>query len=196
MSGRGRIPVIDKSVVTDILLKFKNLILLPGDKVLSKTSVVWVQISEELNRKKSSLSLYAYVCDNRHGIRDLLNDRPTASRKAVPQKELIDLSANDISVNTTTESDYGDEIKSYVLSMSRHTFEQMVTDKIYKGRRAKKLIPGVWQKEISERLWNQTKLKCGFHFKYHHLTSDLTSGSIAGEFSDSFIVRHFSVNRL
>lgn len=187
MSVRGRIPLIDKSVLTEILLKFKCDILLPGDKILSKTSVVWSQISEELDRKKSSQSLYTYVCLNKHGIRDLLNDRPGGPKEVAPDHKLhdesADVSTKENSFNSTIESDNAEETKSYVLSMSKHSFDQMVMDKIEKRRHVKRFIPGVWQKEISERLWNHTKLKCGFHFKYYHITTDLTSGSIAGETS-------------
>lgn len=75
-----------------------------------------------------------------------------------------------VTVRTVTKNDTFTQV-TCILTISKHTFDQMVVEKMYKARRVKKLL---------ERLWNNTKLKCGFNFKSHYLNSDATSGSMEG----------------
>lgn len=185
MTRTGRIPLIDPSIVVSTLFNYKEIILLANDKILSKTHSIWKQISEELEGKKSSSSLYSFVCDNKHGIRDLLNSREKVKKNDVPSNAIDDKNVESVedcdnSFNSSFEAD-NPEIVKHILSMSRKNFNAMTTDKMYKGRKVKKLLPGVWQQKISELLWNYTKMSCGFNYKWHYLNNDLDSGSIHGE---------------
>lgn len=173
---RGRIPKIDSSIVIDIILKYKEVVLLPNDKIISKTNPIWMQISEELDRKKSSASLYSFVCDNKYGIRDLLNNR----KVDIKINNSINLNDSSSTINSTIEND-SEENSECVISMPRQNFDNLIIEKVYKGRRVKKLSPGLWQREISERLWNNTRMHCGFNFKWHHISNDMSSGSIHGK---------------
>lgn len=146
---------------------------------MSKSDIVWSRISEDLGKKKSGNSLYTFVCNNKHGVRDVLNNKKVEVLRAPSQQQSNEKAMDDSSSNSSMDVDE-EFIKTITLSMSRHHFNQMVADKTYKSRCVKKLMPGVWQKEVSERLWNATKLRCGFHFKNNYLNNDLTSGSIKG----------------
>lgn len=67
-----------------------------------------------------------------------------------------------------------------LLILTQKDFDSMVIEKKYGKRLYKKLDPGVYQKKISDLIWDKTHMKCGFDFKYHHLSWDLMTGSIKG----------------
>lgn len=169
MIRRGRPPLVDKEKMINILLKYKTEILLPGDKIISQQDDVWKRVSEELEGKKLPASLHSYVCNNKDSIRDLLNNRERRQEKFEPAS-----APNRNNFSLSTDSDASDssevnETKRITISMKMSAFKKLVKCKRYKNREVLKLEPGVWQHEISERLWNAAKMKCGFNYKYRFI---------------------------
>uniref|UniRef100_A0A6P7G042 Uncharacterized protein LOC114334561 n=1 Tax=Diabrotica virgifera virgifera TaxID=50390 RepID=A0A6P7G042_DIAVI len=182
MSGPGRPRVIDREEITEKLLLYKSEIILLGDKVLSKNDHLWEKISEELGGKKTAKSLHSYVSCNKDGIRDLMNGREKSEK--VPRFRESD-QPNSSACDATFEENLYDaediiETKNCTISMKMSNFKALAQTKNHKNRSVVKLKPGVWQQEISERIWNATKLKCGFNFKNHYLSADLSTGSAKG----------------
>lgn len=82
--------------------------------------------------------------------------------------------SDSLSDKSLNESDSIIRTEKVTISMKKTAFQKFAKIKNYKQRKVMKLEPGVWQNEISERLWNATKLKCGFNFK------NLSAGSAKG----------------
>lgn len=73
--------------------------------------------------------------------------------------------------------------------MSRREYDAIIVEKrsVVKKKsggyihcRKKVFKPGVYQKILSEKIWNATHASCGYNFKNHFLDSDATSGSLNG----------------
>lgn len=71
--SRGRPPSIDKKLIIEAVLKYKNRIVRENDNlILSETDSVWTVISEELSNIIKPSSIYSYVVNNRFDLRQLL----------------------------------------------------------------------------------------------------------------------------
>lgn len=192
MNGPGRPRLIESQLVIDKLLLYKTQIIFPGDKVLSKKNSLWQRISDELEGKKSAQSLHSYVCNNIGGVRDLINGKETCENKSPPVC-VSDSNTNNC-FDTSSDSELTDDetgttkkVQKVTLSMNMNVFKNLVNKKKYRNRKVLKLESGVWQNEISERLYSETKLKCGFNFKNHYLSMDLSTGSAKGMYL--FLIR-------
>lgn len=181
MARPGRPPLVDKEKLINTLLKYETQIVLPGDKIVSQQDHVWQTVSEELEGKKLPASLHSYVCNNKDSVRELLNNRERRQEKF--QHASAPNENNSSSFEDSDASEISEIVKSkkITISMKISEFEKLVTRKKYKNREVLKLEPGAWQHQISERVWNATKMKCGFNYKYHHLSADLSSGSAKGK---------------
>lgn len=181
MSRPGRPSLVDKEKVINTLLKYKTQIVLPGGKIVSQQNNVWTTVSEELEWKKLPASLHSYVCNNKDSVRDLLNNRERRQEKSQHAIAPNGNNSSSFEDSDSSETSETDQTKHITISMKMSAFEELVIRKKYKNREVLKLEPGVWQHQISERLWNETKMKCGFNFKYHHLSADLSRGSAKGK---------------
>ena len=95
-----RTPRIASNIVIEKLLTYKDYILLPDGKILSKQNSIWTQISEELDKTKSAATLYSFVCDNKFNVRDLLNGKPFTKIQDRSKNELL----NDSSFLDTSDT--------------------------------------------------------------------------------------------
>lgn len=71
----GRPHRIDKSALTEVLLKYKNEIVKEDCRIISKSDSIWIRIGTELNNIMTPIALYTFVACNKFGIRDKLCDR-------------------------------------------------------------------------------------------------------------------------
>lgn len=124
------------------------------------------------------------VCNNTDGVRDLLNGREKSEKPYRSRLSDFSDSVSDyLSDTTLNNSQKIIGTQRVTISMKKTAFMKMAKVQNYKKKKVVRLEPGVWQNEISERLWNATKLKCGFNFKNHYLSSDLSTGSAKGMYS-------------
>lgn len=93
MSKRGRPPKTDPVQVVQTILEFANEIVLPNNKIVSKTSDVWGRISDSLGGQKSAAGLYTFVSDNCYEVRKqffslLLDDSQDGDKVTVNLSQL------------------------------------------------------------------------------------------------------------
>jgi len=64
---RGKKPKIDRDLLTEVLLKYKNQIILPDFRIISKSHSIWIEISKKIEGKKLPIALYTYVSCDKYG---------------------------------------------------------------------------------------------------------------------------------
>jgi len=74
MSQRERKSKIDWDLLTQVLLKHRNEIMVPDFRIISKKHQVWTKISEEMGIVRKPLTLYTYTACSKYGIRAKLNE--------------------------------------------------------------------------------------------------------------------------
>lgn len=72
MPARGRSAKIDKNVLIDVLINYKDRLIRDGQKVVSKCDAIWITIAKELKNQLTPLSLYTFVTCNRYNVREKL----------------------------------------------------------------------------------------------------------------------------
>jgi len=60
MPARGR-PKIDKNAVIDILMNYKDHLIVDSQKIISNCDLIWVTIAKELENQLIPISLYTFV---------------------------------------------------------------------------------------------------------------------------------------
>jgi len=196
MSIRGRSIKIDKSKVIELLINYKSQIVLNDGKITSKCDKVWSTLSNEINNCMTPIALYTFVVCNRCNIRDQLTNCSSDKRNDSKRSEENDTSKNESCVNESTSS--RDESYQRVLQKNAKTiftinipksdFQAMIIYKRYRRmdkrirtvRQHTVLQPGMWQHVLCQKIWEATKLSCGFNFKNHKLTRNDQSGYANG----------------
>jgi len=77
--SRGRPAKIDKHVTIDILMKYKDRLIVDGQKIISKCDPIWATIAKDLENRLTPISLYTFVLCNKYQVRDKLTDRLSLS---------------------------------------------------------------------------------------------------------------------
>jgi len=55
---RGRPPVVDKDLLIDCLIKYKDQIVQKDQRIISKHNPIWITVAQELNNGVTPYSLY------------------------------------------------------------------------------------------------------------------------------------------
>lgn len=203
----GRPEKIDKHLLTETLIKYKRDII-KDFKVISKNDPIWKRIGTELNNIMTSNALYTYVSCNKFGIRDKLSDRSHTFeidenniREDNDREQICDNNGREQdNSKCTTMSDSiiseanecvtnADGVSTFIITMPKTDYDSMIIYKKY--RRAEKnrpvstreyaiLQPGIWQHVFNEKIWQATKIPCGFNFKRNKLSSNGASGYACG----------------
>lgn len=93
MPKRGRPLTIDKNKVIEVLIKYKDDIVLDNYKIISKCDKIWCTLSKEINDIMTSNALYTFVVCNKHNVRDKLMSSFAAVDRDV--SDLIEKEEND-----------------------------------------------------------------------------------------------------
>jgi len=148
-------------------------------------------------------ALYTYVICNKHNVRDkLMSSFPSAEQdesdimKDEENSTSKNTSRNESSINESVATcDESDEriLESrqetiFTINIPKSDFEGLIIHKKYQRTEHKRRIirhhtvlqPGMWQHVFCQKIWEATKLSCGFNFKNHKLTSDGQSGYANG----------------
>lgn len=180
---RGRPPKVAEEIITALILKYGEQILLPDNKIIRKTDEVWGLMSRELKNAMTPESLYAIVTCNRYEVRDQLLLQSGAVVSDDTRSDVLR------DVDSIPEKQSIPDKLDILIPISREKFEGLVVDRLYKRtgrknqqtyRERKVLKPGEWQHMVTSSIWEETQLKCGFHFRNHYLSGSGTTGSIKG----------------
>jgi len=202
MSARGRPAKIDKHIIIDVLMKYKDRLIVDGQKIISKSNPIWATIAKELENQLTPISLYTFVSCNKHQVRDKLTDRPSVSpyqpmdvEHHIPDVSSIVSDSRNTTVNDSTinNSDMPvnnvDGILTFTITMAKSDFNAMIIYKTYRRKDKSRppstrqytiLQPGTWQQVFTEKIWESAKLSCGFNFKRHKLINSGESGYAYG----------------
>jgi len=174
----GRPETIDKSVLKEILLKYRKEIIKEDFRVISKSDSIWIKISSELCNIMTANALYTFVTCNKFGIRDMLCDR---SRTPVQYESNIEIENRDgkenkdESINNTKTSmsdstlnqssmclSNADGVSTFTISIPKEDFTSLIIYKKYRRTEKKRpvstreytiLQPGLWQHFFVEKIW-------------------------------------------
>lgn len=74
--SRGRPPSVDKKLIVDCVLKYKEKIVCEEEenRIVKETNPVWQSISADLENKIQPTTLYSYVVNNRFSLKEYLLD--------------------------------------------------------------------------------------------------------------------------
>lgn len=198
---RGRPMNISPIDVIKILKKYKDNIITPERKIVSKLCSIWSTISSELKEKISPASLYTFVTCNRYNVRTelLKNIAEEQGKDTTISDSNISVISNETNNSDTTFEHSNNSIEhnlqtiNFSFLMSTIEFKEIIINRTYAYiirnaktksnalcRQRKVFRPGIWQAVITEKIWNSTNLKCGFNFKNHYISRDATTGYING----------------
>lgn len=157
-------------------MQYKDNLVNKDNKVVSKLSKVWTDISRELNCNISENGLYTLVVKSHFQLKDkILNINSTTNTSKQDNSCNIDLSTSpNVSESTLEESNY-DANRIIKITFEKKELENLIIMKQYvrtekyrpqiRFRKYEILQPGVWQQLITEKLWNIHKIECAYHFK-------------------------------
>jgi hypothetical protein len=194
----GRPDKIDKNLLKETLLKYKKELIKENFKIISKSDAIWVKIASELNNLITPVALYTFVTCNKFGIRDILSDRASLCHESNIHENNEDTNQELNITESTRMSDSTlknsllsstDGVSTFMITIPKDDFLSLIIYKKY--RRTEKnrplstreyavLQPGLWQHVFSEKIWQCTKISCGFNFKRHKLLHNAESGCVTG----------------
>lgn len=196
MPIRGRPIKIDKNKVIELLINYKNQIIFDNGKIISKCDLICLTLSKQIDDCMTPNALYTFVVCNRYNIRDRLmntsSDKQNVSNDSMKNED-YNSSNNKSSINESTTSrdsciSQSNTETIFTINIPKNDFQDMIIYKKYRKtdkhnrtiRHYTVLQPGMWQHVLCQKIWEATKLSCGFNFKNHKLTRDGQSGYANG----------------
>lgn len=181
--GRGRKCNVDRELVIESILKYKECVVIKN-VVVSKNDPIWEIISKDLNNKIKPLSLHALACSRKENVRPLLVSGETNFIN--PDENISENIPLSICATDFIEKDNGIQFK---LSLTQREFEGLITTKVIKNRTCVRFKSGSeWTDILAHKIWTQTPLTCSFSFKTHYLTNDAASGKMDGKYTETNMV--------
>lgn len=204
MITRGRPIKIDKSKVIELLTNYKSQIILNNGKVISKCDEIWSTLSKQIDNLMTPIALYTFVSCNRYNIREILTNSFSSDERNENNNSMrsegSETSRNDhhrkscINESSTSQDESFTPQKStktiFTINIPKSDFQSMIIYKKYRRmdkRNRNKIVrqhmvlqSGMWQHVLCQKIWEATKLSCGFNFKNHKLTSNGQSGYANG----------------
>lgn len=183
---RGRKRKYCNKQLAELILLYKDKIWKDGAVV--KSSPIYERICRELNNTLKPNSVYSMITNNRDGLLDVVKEKTNS----------VDCSAISDNLNSTSGS--SDSTGSDVLNKQsfffdieilKDEFESMTHIVEYphstreateRKRKYKKFRPGVWQPYFNKKIYNHTRLPCGFNYNNQHLTLTGNEGSFQGTY--------------
>ena len=171
-SQPGRKPNISVEEVKSVILRRKTEILLDDGKLVGKNNDVWKYLSADLQGKHSARTLYSKMCNQKFRT-EVLQERP--NRLSL----LTDTSDNEKthqSMNENINRTIGEEdFLEFKIFSDKSEYEGLLISKTYAAKATSRRIQmtrfclrlelGWWEDWISNKIWDITKLPCGFNFQ-------------------------------
>lgn len=197
---RGRPRKRNPEVILEVLLKYKNDIVLEKGKICWRKCAIWTAISNELSKRKVSVSessLYSYVTCNINNIRKELTskeDFKKVQENILVQEELqnqecprdSDVFQNVLpSIRKVKIHFNKSEMDALFVKKSSHNTREKV--KVKKGEDNKKTFLEAakwqtekWQSEVTTKLLEKARVKCSFKVSELLISSATGEGKFAG----------------
>lgn len=185
---RGRPGNVPPEKMKEAILQYKDIVK-NDNKIVPKTHDIWRTIAQDLSNKVTTNNLYLFTIGNRYNVKDIIFNKVCKDVSA-NESTLSDINCSDTSINVSSDGSITENF--YVISLLREEFTNLLTEKVYKRQIKNKkktyyrlrtvLQPGKWQKVITNKFWEATRMKCGFQFKNHYISADARSGIINGKF--------------
>lgn len=190
--NKGRPHKVPSDDFVNNVVKYKDRVIL-SDKIVSKNAAVWHDISASLGGKLKPTSLYSMVTSNVHGIRDKLlgHSHDASSANSIANNSTnINISSTTSLDSSASQNEEDTKLVNFIITIPSDEFEELITFKSYKrtqgtkirSRSWKILRHGIWEDFITQKIWDEVKLKCGFQFRNHYLCNVGTSGYINGKY--------------
>lgn len=186
--SRGRPAKVPKEQFIETVLRYKERIYdIDKNCVTARYDPVWREISEELKGLLKPQSAYTEITLNRHNILAVIKKPVSANSTMNNTESSVSFDENNTSLD---ESMYNRNEIRFEIVMSRDEFNEIAVSVTYscktreardKKRKYMKLKSGVYQSIFNEFIYQNTTLKCGFNYKYHHISLDGISGKIRGK---------------
>lgn len=179
----GRRARVSPDEYIDVVLKFKDK-LVRGSQVVPASNSVWFEISSELNGRVKGETIHSLTVSNRHGLLNKLFNRPQIDECIdAPSHSELEFDES----NTTLETSLP-KSTAFTITFSKSEFEELVTEtssivKYGNKQRIRKytiLKQKKWTEILAQKIFNETGLEHGFHFKTHYIFRDATGGSCKG----------------
>ena len=186
-SQPGRKPNISVEEVKSVILRRKTEILLDDGKLVGKKNDIWKYLSADLQGKLSARTLYSKMCNQKFRT-EVLQERP--NRLSL----LTDTSDNERthqSMNENINRTIGEEdFLEFTIFGVKSEYEGLLISKTYTAKATSRrnqvtrfcfrLEPGRWEDWISNKIWDITKLPCGFNCHRQYISENGASGKIEG----------------
>jgi hypothetical protein len=184
--GRGRPRKIEPETVVEVILKYKEQVLLPSNTIVAKHDKIWEVMSQELGDAILPSSLYTFATCNTYGIRDKLTNRP---RQSADFNDSVTRSESELGVSnhSITSTDGNAKILHFYIFFDDSEFDNLLITKTYQrtvkhqakvySRVRTVLDPGTWEEVFSEKIYDASRLQCGFNFRNHWIANDRKSGT-------------------
>ena len=180
----GRKSKIDPNVTEKVLLENKDGIYdSETNSCVSRSHPIWNDISKQLNNKIIPSSLYVYACKLFKKLIDVDKDSELLEEEHNESHVDVNASVLDSTVNSSSAFDP----LEFVVQYHKEEFDSLIEMVYYKrstknnkvSKRLWKILKaGVWEDSISRKVYDSTKLPCGFMFKNHYLPLSDEEGHI------------------
>lgn len=187
----GRPAKLNKDLFIENILECRDSIV-KGTTITSKHDPIWVTLSRQLDHVITPVSLYTFVTCNKYNVPDKLMNR---SPMIHHENEIIENSLDKTQSNTeltvanTTKHSLNDSARTFTITIPKEEFTSMIMCKTYRRRKKGKsqsvreytiLRSGIWQHKFNVKIWEATKISCGFKFKNHKLSRNGEQGYANG----------------
>lgn len=143
MPIRGRPIKIDKNKVSDLLINYKNEIVIENRKIISKCDAIWSTLSKQIDGSMTSSALYTFVVCNRYNIKDRLmnisSDKQNLSNDSTKNEEYnTSKNKSDLSESTTSHDESYQHIPQsnaetiFTINIPKNDFQDMIIYKKYR----------------------------------------------------------------
>ena len=194
--NRGRPRKIKYNEINEVVIKYKENIILENGKFRGKAHEIWKILSQELKNQDievSSRSLYSYVSCNTDNIRSQISLECVPNVENVDNDEEILCESNNSSMNSQTGSDKGTRVVDIFLS--KREFDNLCVTIKYNNKGGESnvckvadreytvLKSGEWQLVLTEKLWEKAQIKCGYQYFTHKIYLSTSRGTFDGKCS-------------
>lgn len=152
-------PAVDKQILFSVLCSARSDIVQNGTIAIPST-LIWAELSEQLDKKMSAKAIYTFVKANRHGIWSALQFGNVQTDDSSVKSDCED---SDLTPNQDDEQTFIIDIpfEKWTLFIPEEV-EYRSSLSMSKKRKYSILKPHTWTHVINDELWRQRKNTCVF----------------------------------
>lgn len=180
----GRPGAVNPCEYIRAVLKHTDKIVLQNNKIAPLSNSVWRDVAMELEGKVKPASIYSLTVCNRYNMMDRLLGRATSKQES--DVSSVSPRCSDTEGSNTSSSS---KSRSFHVTFEKKEFNELVTEtssivKHGNKSRVRKytiLQPKKWTEVMAKKVYDETKMMHGFHFKTHYMHRNGLEGSCKGE---------------